>query len=78
MMFGHVYECKEALDERVMKKIVDDLSRLGYKEVLPNGDSESSLEQVLDAFKRTQESPTMLQNHQVYDSQANGAGERAV
>ena len=78
MIFGHACECKGASDAWVMRKIEEDINRLGHKEVIVKGDGEPALVQVLEKIKEARSGPTIIQNPPAYDPQANGAAEKAV
>ena len=78
MKFAHICERKGATEKWVIEKIIEDINRLGYTEVVLKGDGEPALQEVLQEVKRLRNHSTILQGPPAYDPQANGAAEKAV
>ena len=78
MKFAHICERKGATEKWVIEKIIEDINRLGYTEVVPKGDGEPALQEVLQEVKRLRNHSTILQALPAYDPQSNGAAEKAV
>ena len=75
-IFGHVFERKRASDAWVVEKILEDIARLGYQNVILNGDGEPTSAQVLGHVEHAREAPSITQNSPAYDPQANGEAEK--
>ena len=78
MKFAHICEKKGSTDKWIIKKIIDDIDRLGYTEVILKGDGEPALQDVLQEVKRQRVHPTIPKGPPAYDPQAHGAAEKAV
>ena len=78
MNFAHLCEKKGASDEWVVTRLMADLDRLGYTEVILKGDGEPSVVQLMHEVKKRRSHPTMVQHPPAYDPQANGSAEKAV
>ena len=51
MKFAHKSERKGATEQWVIEKIIEDINRLGYTEVVLKGDGERALQEVLKRLK---------------------------
>ena len=78
IVFAHICLQKGSSDKWVVKKILDDLDRLGYTDMILKSDGEPAILQLLEELKGQRSHPTLLQHPPAYDPQANGAAENAV
>ena len=78
MMSAHICESKGRTDAWIVDKIVEDIERLGYVDIILKGDGEPALIDVMNAVKAKRDQPTQIQGPPAYDPQANGAAEKAV
>ena len=78
MLFANVVPRKGMIHEHGAKAMVDDISKLGYKEIILKCDGEPALKNVQVEVQRRREAQTILENSVPGDSKTNGAAERAV
>ena len=78
MLFAHVVPRKGMLHDRGAVAMLEDLERLGYKELILKCDGEPAMKSVQEEVKRRRADPTILENSVPGDSRSNGAAERAV
>ena len=76
--FVHLCLCKGASDGWVVDRLVEDLATLGHTKVIVKTDGEPALVNVMEAIQEKRSHPTVPKHPPVYDSQANGAIEKAV
>ena len=60
MHFAHLCDAKGSSDEWVVKKLMEDIDRLGYTEIILKGDGEPALVQVMREVKQRRSHPTIL------------------
>ena len=76
--FVHLCLCKGAIDGWVVDRLVEDLATLGHTKVIVKTDGEPALLNVMEAIQEKRSHPTVPKHPPAYDSQANGAIEKAV
>ena len=78
MVFANVVPRKGMIHEHGAKSMVEDLEKLGYKEIILKCDGEPALKNVQAEVQRRRSAQTILENSVPGDSKTNGAAERAV
>ena len=78
MIFAHMIPRKGLVSLHGAEKMIKDIAKLGYREVVLKSDNEPALRSVQEEVKRRREDPTILENSPVGDSKSNGAAEHAV
>lgn len=78
MSFAHICETKGASDKWIIDKLLADIERLGYTDIIIKGDSEPALVQVMNEIKKRRAHSTIVQTPPAYDPQANGRAEKVV
>ena len=78
MVFGHICEHKGASDVWALSRVNEDLSRLGYSDMILKCDGEPAIVQVMEKIKTTRTENIIIQQPPAYDPQANGSAEKAV
>ena len=78
MIFAHMVSKKGITHEFGADAMIEDLEKLGYKEVILRCDGEPALKAVQEEVKARSIYQTIMENSPAGDSRANGAAERAV
>ena len=78
MIFAHMVPKKGITHEFGADAMIEDLEKLGYKEMILRCDGEPALKAVQEEVKARRNYQTIMENSPVGDSRANGAAERAV
>ena len=60
MLSAHICDNKGASDERVIEKVLEDIERLGYTDVIVKGDGEPALVQFVQALKDPRKHPKRI------------------
>ena len=69
---------RKGADDAAVKKVVDHLDNLGYKEIVLKGDQEPAMTSLMELIKAAWNGDAVLEHSPVGQSQANGAVERAI
>ena len=78
MILANVVPRKCMIHEHGDKSMLDDLEKLGYKEIILKCDGEPALKNVQSEVQRRRGPQTLVENSVPGDSKTNGAAERAV
>ena len=78
MIFAHMVPKSGLTHEFGAGAMVEDLEKLGYKDMILRRDGELALKAVQEEVKARRNYQTIVENSPVGDSRANGAAERAV
>ena len=78
MIFAHMLPKKGITHEFGAGAVIEDLEKLGYKEVILRCDGEPALKAVQEEVKARRNHQKIMDNSPVGDSRANGAAERVV
>ena len=75
--FAHVVPSKGAANDWVVRRVVEDIEKLGHTDIVLKSDGEPAIREVQDKIRLRREFRTVVENSPVKDSQANGFIERA-
>ena len=78
MTFANVVPRKGMIHEHGAKSMMEDIAKLGYKEIILKCDGEPALKNVQAEVQRRRSAQIIVENSVPGDSKTNGAAERAV
>ena len=78
IVFSDIVEAKGQGTSGTIQRIVDNISRLGYKQVIIKSDQEPALIDLINGIIEFRDDPTIPRHSPVGESQSNGLVERAV
>ena len=65
-------------DEKLCKRIVEDIDNMGYSQIVLKGDQEPALSRLIEVVKGSWNGNAALETSPVRESESNGAVERAI
>ena len=77
-IYGHLVEEKGLGDGWIVKKIEEDVSSLGYTDIMVKTDGEPAIVQVAKELQKVRTHRTLIEHPPAYDPKSNGAAEKAV